>query len=110
MGTPNLAEEIAFAKKSSKTIKSVFNEKDVAIIDHNEQIKDENIDNKSKEANATAALENFTHANQQEDTALQEEDDVDALLASTDDDFHDLYLADFDVGDDLEDLENMLKA
>jgi len=108
--TPDLAEEIAFAKKSSKTTKSVFNDKDVTIIDHNEQIKDENIDDKSKEANARATLENYKHANQQEDKALQEEDDVDALLASTDDDFHDLDLADFDDDDDLEDLENMLKA
>merc|ERR1712232_636761 len=106
----DLAEEIAFAKKSSKTTKSVFNDKDVTIIDHNEQIKDENIDDKSKEANARATLENSKHANQQEDKALQEEDDVDALLASTDDDFHDLDLADFDDDDDLEDLENMLKA
>jgi hypothetical protein len=39
-----------------------------------------------------------------------EVDDMDALLASADEDFGDLDLADFDDDDDLEDLENMLKT
>jgi tensin len=37
-------------------------------------------------------------------------DDMDALLAATDEDFGDLDLADFDDDDDLNDLENMLKT
>ena len=40
---------------------------------------------------------------------LDDEDDMDALLASADEDFGDLDLDDFDDDDDLEDLENLLK-
>lgn len=50
----------------------------------------------------------FPTAQQQEDVM---EDDMDALLATTDDDFGDLDLADFDdEGDDLADLEAMLNT
>jgi len=41
---------------------------------------------------------------------LDDEEGIDALLASADEDFGDLDLADFDDDDDLEDLENMLKT
>lgn len=52
----------------------------------------------------------LARSNQQGDNILQEDDDMDALLASADEDFGDLDLADFDDDDDLEDLENMLKT
>jgi hypothetical protein len=35
---------------------------------------------------------------------------MDALLASADEDIGDMDLSDFDVDDDLEDLENLLKT
>lgn len=45
-----------------------------------------------------------------DDNALEEIDDMDALLAAADEDLGDIDLGDFDVDDDLEDLENFLKT
>jgi len=111
----DVVEEIVFSgddtsdKKSAETTKPVF-DTEVAIVVGNEQTKSKSIEEKSKDINATATAENSIQANQQEDELLQDEDDMDALLASADDDFGDLDLADFDDDDELEDLENMLKA
>jgi len=41
---------------------------------------------------------------------LDDDEGIDALLASADEDFGDLDLTDFDDDDDLEDLENMLRS
>jgi len=100
---------ILLTKKSAETTKPVF-DTEVAIVVGNEQTKSKSIEEKSKDINATATADNSIQANQQEDELLQDEDDMDALLASADDDFGDLDLADFDDDDELEDLENMLKA
>ena len=115
--SPGAAEEIVFdtidssAKTASKPTKPVFNDDtDVAAADDgNQQTEKE----KPEEASATTTTP--------EDSALlvddylNDIDDMDALLASADEDFGDLDLADFDDDDDddledLEDLENMLKT
>jgi len=88
--------------------KPIFNDHtDAAIADcGNEQIDEGEIE-KSKDTTVmptppenSAAVEEF----------LNDEEAIDALLASADDDFGDLDLADFDDDNDLEDLENMLKT
>ena len=110
--SPGASEEIVFetvdssGKAASQTTKPVFGDNtDAAIADGgNKQAEKE----KPEDASATTTPP--------EDSALvedylNEEDDMDALLASADDDdFGDLDLADFDDDDDLEDLENMLKT
>jgi len=111
---PDRAEEIVFAKldSSSKTDppKSVFDDRtDVAIADSGKEQPVEVETEKPKDAASTTA------ATKPEDSAaeadvLDDEDEIDALLASADEDFGDLDLADFDDDDDLEDLENMLRT
>jgi hypothetical protein len=115
---PDVAEEIVFdfvdssAKKSSEATKPIFDDTDVAIVDGDKETESENIEERSKNTDATTPQENSTQADQQDEILEDEDDDMDALLASADDDedFGDLDLTDFDDDDDLEDLENMLKA
>jgi hypothetical protein len=88
--------------------KPIFNDDTDAVIadSGNEEIVQGKME-KSIDATATtpppedsAAVEDF----------LEDEEGIDALLASADEDFGDLDLADFDDDDDLEDLENMLRS
>jgi hypothetical protein len=71
-------------------------------------------DSQPKESNKLETAKEPTPAPSQasSDDALSEIDDMDALLASADEDFGDMDLGDFDVDedDDLEDLENFLKT
>ena len=62
---------------------------------------------KSKETVTTNSLPEDSMAL---DNLLNEGEEIDALLASAEEDFEGLDLADFDDDDDLEDLENMLKT
>lgn len=107
---PDGAEEIVFdTYPSLKTAlpKPVFNDHTDATIagSSNEQTVQVEM-KKSKDKTTTTTPP--------EDSAvkgfLNDEEDIDALLASADEDFGDLDLADFDDDDDLEDLENMLKT
>ena len=115
---PDVAEEIVFdvvvssTKKSSEATKPIFDDTDVAIVDEDKETESENIEERSKTPEATMPQENSTQVDQQDEILQDEDDDMDALLASADDDedFGDLDLDDFDDDDDLEDLENMLKA
>lgn len=109
---PESSEEIVFNTHdpSLKTDppKPIFNDDTDAVIadSGNEEIVQGKME-KSIDATATtpppedsAAVEDF----------LEDEEGIDALLASADEDFGDLDLADFDDDDDLEDLENMLRS
>ena len=109
---PETAEEIVFdtLDLSSKRDppKPIFNDRtDAAIADRgNDEAVQAKIEH-SVESSTTPippeespAVEDF----------LDDEEGIDALLASADEDFGDLDLADFDDDDDLEDLENMLKT
>ena len=116
--TSDDTEEIVFdignssAEKVTEITKPVFNDEDIAITDNKKQTSEINIDDEtSKNENSTASAEISSQASQQEETISQDDEDMDALLASADEDFGDLDLTDFDDDDDdLEDLENMLKA
>jgi len=110
-------EEIVFntvgssSEKASQSKKSAFNDvTDAAIFDDAKkeitQSETQTPDESDGTKLAITPLENTTEL----DDLLNGEDDMDALLASADEDFGDLDLADFDDDDDLEDLENMLKA
>lgn len=105
-------EEIVFdtvgssASTASKPTKPIFNDyvgTVIADVDK-EQVEKENCEGES--ATTTEPIENSTPV----EDLLKSDDDMDALLASADEDFGDLDLADFDDDNDLEDLENLLKA
>lgn len=108
---PGFSEEIVFdtgdASSQKDPPKPIFNEKtDAAIADSGDEGVTEVKTEKPNDVTTTTAAPEESPA--MEDL-LDDVDDMDALLASADEDFGDLDLDDFDDDDDLEDLENLLK-
>eukprot|EP00536_Pseudo-nitzschia_multiseries_P009193 jgi/Psemu1/257915/estExt_Genewise1Plus.C_2520002 len=105
----DITEEIVFdsASISSKHTKPIFDDDSAVAITDVGKEQSEALQTESEGDRATIKP---TEGSSAVDDLLNSEDDMDALLASADEDFGDLDLADFDDDDDLEDLENMLKA
>ena len=106
------AEEIVFDtlqnSSNSKPTKPIFDDQTDAVIADRYNVETVQIENeKSKETVTTNSLPEDSMAL---DNLLNEGEEIDALLASAEEDFEGLDLADFDDDDDLEDLENMLKT
>mmetsp|Transcript_24461 Transcript_24461/g.67593 ORF Transcript_24461/g.67593 Transcript_24461/m.67593 type:complete len:121 (+) Transcript_24461:2111-2473(+) len=104
-----ITEEIVFdsASTASKPTKPIFDDDTAVAIADVGKDESEILEMKSDGESGTAKA---TEDSATVDDLLNTEDDMDALLASADEDFGDLDLADFDDDDDLEDLENLLKA
>lgn len=87
--------------------KPIFNDKtDAAIADcGDEEFVQDKVDKSINTTTTTAPPVESSAI----DDLLNDDEGIDALLASADEDFGDLDLDDFDDDDDLEDLENMLK-
>jgi len=106
------AEEIVFDtlhnSLNSNPTKPIFDDQTDAVIAERGNVQTAQVEtkkstetkNKSTLSDDSAALDNL----------LNDEKEIDALLASAEEVFDDLDLADFDDDDDLEDLENMLKT
>jgi hypothetical protein len=113
-------EEIVFDTSgegdSSNNAKTAFEETPASAPSSDAQGSTSNasLDSQPKESNKVETPKEPTPAPSQasSDDALSEIDDMDALLASADEDFGDMDLGDFDddVDDDLEDLENFFKT
>lgn len=94
----------SFTKKSPESTKPIFDDEAEKSIANpvNEQAVQEKVEDTTT---GTESQEESTAV----DDLLNSEDDMDALLASADEDFGDLDI-NFDDDDDLEDLENLLKT
>lgn len=108
---PGFAEEIVFdtpdTSSQKEPPKPIFNEMtDAAIADSGDTDNAEVTAKKSDDVPATTKSAEKSPA---VEDLLDDEEGIDALLASADEDFGDLDLDDFDDDDDLEDLENLLK-
>ena len=110
--SPGKPEEIVFDTNDSSSKKDppkpIFNEETDAKIAEcsNEEIVEGKTEKPIETTSTTVPPDDSAGM----EDLLNDEEDIEALLASADEDFGDLDLADFEDDDDLEDLENMLKA
>lgn len=107
---PGHVEEIVFetpgASSKEDPPESVFNDKMNSAIASEEETAEVKVEKSIETTTTTVAPEDSPPA---AEDLLDEDEGIDALLASADEDFADLDLDDFDADDDdLEDLENLL--